>query len=124
MSLEEILMASPADEPPAEVAAGGISPVLVVTPAASLLVLDLTVFSAEGTIAGELTPAEVTVGFLRSAVAVVKATARRSASAIALDFIDSPAASTSDCDPTTEVVAGVPPSDDELDWSASTPWVL
>ena len=84
MSLEEVLMASPGttvDESPAEVAAGGISPVLVVTPAASLLLLDLTVLSAEGTIAGELTPAVVTVGLLR-------------------------------------------PSDDELDWSASTPWVL
>ena len=129
MSLAEVLMASPeitADELPAEVAAGGISPVLVVTPASSLLVLDLTVLSAEGTIAGELTPAEVTIGLLRPPVAVVKATARRSAASIALGFIDSPAASTSDCDPATEVAAGgVPvPSDDELDWSASTSWVV
>lgn len=67
-----------ADESPAEVAGGGISPVLVVTPPGSLFALDLTVLSAEATIAGELTPAVVTVR----------------------------------------------PSDDELDWSASTPWVL
>lgn len=120
MSFEEVLAPSPipfADETPAEVAAGGISSVVAATPVASSLALDLTVLSAEGTTAGELTPAVVTVGFWRPPVAVVKAPIRRKASSSPLDFTDSPAASTSDDEPAIEVIAGrmLVSSDDEFD---------
>ena len=99
-------MASPvttADEPTAEVAAGEISPVVVVTPAASLLPLDLIVVPAEVTTASEPTLAVVTIGLSKS-----------------------PVVNTSDGELAVEVVAGgVPaPSEDEVDWGASTCWVL
>ena len=85
-----------ANEPPAEVAAGGIPTVVVVS----------IVVPAEGRTAEDPTPTVVTGRLSGLPVAV--------------------AASTVDVEPTIKVVAsGVPaPSDDKLDWGASVPGVL
>lgn len=101
-------MVSPdtAAKSPAEVATGETPPVVVVTPAASSLVLELTLVSAGTATAEEPAPAVVTGGVSE------------------FDVVVFPAAGTDDGELAIEVVTGGSPplSDDELEGNASSPW--